>query len=125
MSTTPIQLPLALVELIGKHWEGADAISDPVAAVAWFNRAMKAAYELGRDDSVAENDMVCEAVETVAQRQIDSIADAAIFSCLACLPDESPMSVIIDASLVSKITELFDCTKHYGESGITYRITSK
>jgi uncharacterized protein YsxB (DUF464 family) len=122
---SPIQLPLALVELIGKHWQSADAINDPATAIFWFNKAMLAAYELGHAESLAENDMVCEAVETVAQRQIDSIADAAIFSCLASMPDESAVSVTVFPDHIAKVLELYECTKKYTPNGITYSIRAK
>lgn len=86
-----------------------------------FITFMRDAYAQGAASMRDEMTLVCDAVETVAERQMNNSADAAIFAILVSLPPFDPqrtLSVTVDFDVVQQRTNEFRFHKSYLPGGL-------
>jgi hypothetical protein len=85
-----------------------------------FITLMRDAYAQGAASMREETDLVCDAVETVAARQMNNSADAAIFALMVSLPPidaQRTLSVTVDFDEIGRLIESFTFKKQYLAGG--------
>ena len=100
-----------------------DALMDALDA------AYKAGAEAVRQAASDEADIVCQAVEDVAERQMNNTADAAIFALMISLPVNDMArieGVTVDFDWVREVIDGFQFTKSYIPGGkVRFKIEPK
>lgn len=100
-----------------------DALMDALDA------AYKAGAESARQAASEEADIVCQAVEDVAERQMNNTADAAIFALMISLPVHDSArtdGVTVDFDWVREVIDDFQFTKSYLPGGkVQFKIGPK
>jgi len=86
-----------------------------------FITFMRDAYAQGAASMKEESDLVCDAVEAVAERQMNNSADAAVFAIMVSLPPIDPqrtLSVTVDFDRVGGLMDAFKFHKSYMPGGL-------
>lgn len=100
-----------------------DALMDALDA------AYKAGAESARQAASEEADIVCQAVEDVAERQMNNTADAAIFALMISLPVNDMArieGVTVDFDWVREVIDGFQFTKSYIPGGkVRFKVEPK
>ena len=91
--------------------------------------AYKAGAESARQAASEEADIVCQAVEDVAERQMNNTADAAIFALMVSLSPTDvsrTQGVVVDFDWVREVIDGFQFTKSYLPGGkVRFKIEPK
>ena len=86
-----------------------------------FITFMRDAYAQGAASMKEESDLVCDAVEAVAARQMNNSADAAIFALMLSIPrlDQTrPLSIVVDFDKIGEQLAVYRFHKSYLPGGL-------
>lgn len=125
MSEEKDTLPPALEQLLDSQFvDGWRSLGEVSCTPSELEEFMVAAYDLGiatsREESREETNLVTDAVEAVAERQMNNSADAAVFAVLSTL---GVVEVEIDFDRVRTLIANHVMTKSYLPNGnVTFKL---